>query len=284
MKSWTFLLLSLLFLACASPVAEQTSLAERARMLPGRHITFVADAPDGYEKLSIEAIVGLPPKVEDIWLYAPKDALERQPQQALLRTWLEAREAEPLSDGSETIFWLPTRIDADAFVALQEAGLLEALPTKTQAFLWQLRGDRLRIDQDFEAAIAAYERALELDLANVEANAGLGAAWLGLGRSDKAAPPLQRAVALDPNHYWAHRLLGSAYLNLQRYALAADEFAQAYIIRPQDAQLLLPLALGLGRSGQRELALQILEQFLALNDDPKLRGDAEALRREFGGL
>ena len=150
-----------------------------------------------------------------------------------------------------------------------------------QASALRARGDDLRVQGAFAEAIAAYEQSLALAPDDAETNAGLGAALLGLGRNEDALPPLQRATELDPQHYWAHRLLGVAYLNLQRYGLAADYLTQAYILDSSDPQLLIGIALALGRSGQRDLALRTLDQFEARTSDPKLLSDANTLRQEF---
>lgn len=149
------------------------------------------------------------------------------------------------------------------------------------AVSWQKLGHQRRVEGDFDDAIVAYQHALEFDPNNVEANAGLGAAYLALGRAEDALGPLQRATDLAPNHYWAHRLLGSAYLTLQRYPLAAPELTQAYILDTDDLQVLVGVALAQGRSGNRALALRTIEQLRSRTTDPKLLGDAEALRQEF---
>lgn len=146
---------------------------------------------------------------------------------------------------------------------------------------WQLLGHQRRSEGDFEGAIAAYRSALALDPNNVEANAGLGAALLAGGWAEAALEPLQRAADLAPNHFWSHRLLGSAYLSLQRYPLAANELTQAYILKPDDLQILIGIALAQGRSGRRELALRTIGQLRARAADPGLLADAAALEQEF---
>ena len=149
------------------------------------------------------------------------------------------------------------------------------------AVAWQQIGHQRRNGGDFDGAITAYQQALALDPNNIEANAGLGAAYLATGDNESAIQPLQHATELAPGHFWAHRLLGSAYLNLQRYPLAASELTQAYVLKPDDLQILIGIALAQGRSGQRDLALRTLDQLSVRTTDAKLLGDAEALRQEF---
>jgi tetratricopeptide (TPR) repeat protein len=146
---------------------------------------------------------------------------------------------------------------------------------------WQRQGHELRRQEAFDDAITAYENALALDPNNIEANAGMGAALLATGQAEAAIAPLQRAAELAPAHFWSHRLLGSAYLSLQRYPLAAGELTQAYVLRPDDLQVLIGIALAQGRSGRPELALRTIAQLRARAADPGLLADAEALQREF---
>lgn len=163
-----------------------------------------------------------------------------------------------------------------------------AAPTPTpaptppgSAIDWQRQGHQLRREEAFDDAISAYQNALALDPNNIEANAGLGAALLATGQAEAAIVPLQRATELAPAHFWSHRLLGSAYLGLQRYPLAAAELTQAYVLKPDDLQVLIGIALAQGRSGRRELALRTIVQLRARTTDPDLLAAAEALQREF---
>lgn len=162
-----------------------------------------------------------------------------------------------------------------------------ASPTATpvspnpEALTWLQQADQLRTDGDYDSAITAYHRAIALDPNLAEPYAGLGAALVGKGQSEAAIAPLLRASELAPDHYWVHRLLGTAYLNLQRYAIGAEELTQAYVIDPSDPHLLVGIALGQGRSNQRQQALRTLDLLSARTKDPGLLADAETLRREF---
>ena len=151
------------------------------------------------------------------------------------------------------------------------------------ALLLRLHGDQMRKEENLQAAITDYEQALALDPADPEANAGMGAALVGIGRNEQAIPLSAKSRRSHPRSLLGASLARLAYLNLQRYALAADELTQADLLVPTEPHLLMGIALGQGRSGQVDLALRTLDQLAARTDDPQLLSDAEALRIEFSG-
>ena len=216
---------------------------------------------------------------QDIWLFMPAAALTAADSDGALAAWLAVQNAIHFPEAG--IYWVPVQTQTDRLSILESRDLVDAVDITQSARLWRLRGDQLRLKNDFEGAISAYLHSLDSAPEDAEANAGLGAAYLGLGRGAEAVPPLQRAVAVDPDHYWAHRLLGNSYLNLQRYTLAADELTQAYLLVPDDPALLAVIALAQGRGGQKELALRTLDQLEARTAEPSLLDTARTLRQEF---
>lgn len=261
----------------------QPDLAAQLLTFPGDHAALAPGAPEGYDVQPLATILDRQITTEDYWLYAPENLLQNPDIAAQLQPWLSANSAIIFPNAGETIFWITARDDAQLLAFLRLAGLQEEVAPLQMALLWRLHGDQMRREENLQAAITAYEQSLSLNPDDPEANAGLGAALLGIGRNEQAIPFLQKAADQVPGHYWAHRLLGVAYLNLERYALAADELTQADILIPTEPRLLMGIALGLGRSGQIELALRTLDQLTARTDDPQLLSDAEALRREFAG-
>ncbi len=265
-----------LFLAACTP---QTGVAQRVRDLPGVHVAWTSDAPAGFEPLTLAQTQAAHKAGQDIWLYAPTTTLSDNSNEDSPAKWLAAQTVFHFP--ADQLHWIPAQTKTEPLSYLQQHQLLDALDATQRSQLWRSHGDNLRMQNDFMSAIAAYQEALKALPNDVESNAGLGAAYLGLGRASDAVPPLQRAAANGPNHYWAHRLLGTSYLNLQRYALASDELTQAYLLAPDDPSLLPAVALAQGRSGQKDLALRTLSQLEERSTDPTLLDTAKALREEF---
>jgi hypothetical protein len=76
---------------------------------------------------------------------------------------------------------------------------------------WPIQ-DAVRREVDLSAAIAGYERALELQSDNTSANRRLGQIELSLGHYDKALFHLQRAYLAAPWDNATRQLLGEAYI------------------------------------------------------------------------
>jgi tetratricopeptide (TPR) repeat protein len=273
----------LLLVACSG--SEQTEVVSPLKTsvdLPGVHLAYVDVPPQGFQTItSTSQIYESHEKGEDIWLYARTEDLTNPETAGSLPAWLEAIEALQFPQEEGTLFWIPADPQTDLLVFSEKSNLTDAIEPVQQAKLWRYRGDQLRTEGDYDSAIDAYQRAINLDPADPEPYAGLGASYMGKGWNEDAIVLFQKTIELAPDHYWAHRLMGNAYLNLQRYDLAANELTQAYILRPQDAHLLVGVALGQGRSGHPDEALRVLDLLFARTDDPQLLADGELLRQEF---
>lgn len=275
----------LLFLVACDSEADQiepASLLEIVATMPGGHLSTAGASPRGFLAFtSTSQIYQLHKSGEDIWFYVRTEDLDTPDITGNLQAWLGAVEALRFPQDDGILFWIPADPQIDRLTFAEKSNLIDAIAPVQQAKLWRYRGDQLRTQGDYDDAIDAYQRATSLNPADPEPYAGLGASYMGKGWNEDAIALLQKTIALAPDHYWAHRLLGNAYLNLQRYDLAADALTQAYILRPQDAHLLVGIALGQGRSGHPDKALRTLELLFATTDDPKLHADGELLRQEF---
>lgn len=67
--------------------------------------------------------------------------------------------------------------------------------------------------RQYEAAIAAYRRSLELNPGNAEAHNALGVIYATLGRHEQAVTELMAALAIAPSAAHIHNNLGFAYLS-----------------------------------------------------------------------
>ena len=84
--------------------------------------------------------------------------------------------------------------------------------------------DVLRLTLQYDAAEAAYERALALDSERGRTHAGLGHLYMVRGEWEKALQAYQQAITLDPQDATVRCGLGDVYRQLQRN----DEALQAY--------------------------------------------------------
>ena len=130
-------------------------------------------------------------------------------------------------------------------------------------------GNSLEAAGDLPAAIRAYERALELRPAFVEAGVNLGALYVGEGRLDEAAAVLEQALAGDPNRVEALNNLGLIYREWGRLAEARDMYVKALQLQPDLAQAHFNLALVYRGMGQRDEAVEHLTE--AVRIDPGIK-------------
>src|SRR5687767_2159917 len=70
---------------------------------------------------------------------------------------------------------------------------------------------------DYDAAIDAFQRGVELNPAGAFLVASLGSTYARMGRFEKAIAYLQQAIALQPDSAFAYSWLGILYLHIKRY-------------------------------------------------------------------
>ena len=281
--AFLFAVLAALFLAGCAGQEETPAFFQATASLPGVRLALVKDAPPGYETTPITGVYFHRHQGEDIWLLAPEDALAAQDGDGSFRAWLRAARRMRFRTDAGDVYWIPADGNEDTLGMILDHGLTAWADPDLLAELWVQRGRVLRQEQAFEDAVAAYEEALSLNPNLVEAHVGMGAALLALGRTEEALQHLLFATREAPEHYWAQRLLGSAYLKLYRYALAVGPLTRAYLLWPENPDPLIGVALGLGRSGQRDAALRVLDKAEARIDDPGQLQAIRALREEFSG-
>jgi len=103
---------------------------------------------------------------------------------------------------------------------------------------------------DLEAAVAFYQKGLELNPDSAAGHVNLGLAYSRMGRLQEAVDLLQRGIELDPEHADGHNNLGTALARLGRLPEARDMFARAVALGHEGAKKNLAQAQAL-LSGQR---------------------------------
>lgn len=111
--------------------------------------------------------------------------------------------------------------------------VIEWLPDKPNA--WYHLGVTFEVAREFDQAISAYVRAIELDPKFAHPHSGLGNLYSFLGRYEEAIASFERAVELDPKDAASHNKLGNLYSFLSRYEEAIASFERAAALDPKDA-------------------------------------------------
>ncbi|RUA17804.1 MAG: hypothetical protein DSY55_01420 [Clostridia bacterium] len=276
------LALTLLLLAGCRTAGDVSapSFFDAIAPLPGQRLSLSHQHPAGFTPGELGQMRAMHQQGQSLWLFVNDADLQRLDSSGKLRAWLGDAGALHFHASEGHVFWLPASAAAPAAFVF-ERDLTPWLEDAEAARLWTLRGDDLWKSKDYKQALDAYQRAVSLDDTLFDANFGLGRTLLGRGKARKALTPLIRAVTLNPDSYEAQRLLGVAYLKLQRYHLAVTPLTRAYLLRPDAPRNLLGVALALGRSGNRALALRVLDEAALRITNKKVQGDIQTLKTEF---
>ncbi len=100
------------------------------------------------------------------------------------------------------------------------------------------RGDEAYASNDFVAALAEYDKAVDLDPNNPAAWLGRGKAYGRRGDTDRAGSDLEQAVELAPSNADAWEALAWARLHSGQDAQALDALNHLLAVRPGDARAL----------------------------------------------
>jgi TolB-like protein/Tfp pilus assembly protein PilF len=115
-----------------------------------------------------------------------------------------------------------------------------------------------------DQAIAELKRAIELDPVSSVINTNLGCAYILARRYPEAITQLRKAIELNPSFAYAHAILGEALELNGQLDDAFTEYEKSYNAG-HDFRGLMMMARVHGLKGDREKALQLLEQAKQLN-------------------
>ena len=122
--------------------------------------------------------------------------------------------------------------------------------------------------RNYERAISAYKKVLELDRNRDDAYYGLGTVYLKMRRFQEAISPLQKAVELNLDHKNAYFHIGNVYEELKEFAKAAEAYENFLNLKPESAWEAY-FRLGLCRIEIGELEKSITAFQSALKDKPR---------------
>jgi Flp pilus assembly protein TadD len=140
---------------------------------------------------------------------------------------------------------------------------------------------------DYDGAVAAYERATELDPSYIKAFNNLGFTYLLQGEWQKARDALERGLDLNPDAAYLHKNLGRLYLEQGDAAQAVTELQRAVDLYTDGvyAEALFYLAQAHRAQNAFEAACQALQQYQAVADEdsrlPDGRTRADAAKELF---
>ena len=117
----------------------------------------------------------------------------------------------------------------------------------------------------FDEAIAALQRAQELEPLSLSINVDLGNAFFNARRYDQAIEQLKNTLEIEPNFYPAHIILGLARMMKGELAEARAAFERAEQLNPADLFRLALRGHLQAVSGERAEALQTLDRLQSLS-------------------
>ena len=122
---------------------------------------------------------------------------------------------------------------------------------------------------EYEKAIEAFKRAVQLAPDSEESHYRLGLAYGSLGRYKEAVEAYNRAVRINPDYAAVYQNLGHAYSNLSQYSKAITAFRKAIQFAPDDVQTYFALGNAYFDSGKAEKAILTYEAAIQRKpDDP----------------
>jgi tetratricopeptide (TPR) repeat protein len=119
-------------------------------------------------------------------------------------------------------------------------------------------------NQNYQAAVESYKRAIELEPKNKAAFRGLGAAYVSLQRKDDAVSTFKKLLEINPYDEYAYTGIGYAQIIDHDYDKAADAFRKQVEINPLDSTAQYSLANALVQLRRFPEALPEMEKTASL--------------------
>jgi tetratricopeptide (TPR) repeat protein len=162
--------------------------------------------------------------------------------------------------------------------------LTEAIASKPLLGLnsvYQTLGELARSQQQYDAAIAAFSRRVDLVPNNADAHQELGEMYFRQSRHTEALAEFTVTLMLAPSRADAHAAIGQVHLRTGNYADAAAAARRAVALDPSHKEARYVLATALVRLGQVDEGKRELEVYQRLQRDATA---AQSRRLEVDGL
>lgn len=118
---------------------------------------------------------------------------------------------------------------------------------------------------DYQAAIASYQKFLELSPKNAEAHFNIATNYEKLGNHEEALAYYGKALELRPDLYEAYLAIAEIHAATQKWAEATAALKKALDLRPQERTLLFNYGAYAGNAGDTATARQSFEKLLELD-------------------
>jgi tetratricopeptide (TPR) repeat protein len=135
---------------------------------------------------------------------------------------------------------------------------LELNPNDAMARFWF--GEYLQVMGRNEEGFAQMRQAIALDPLNPNPAAELGSQFYTARQYDQAMRAFQKVLELEPDNSWAHYGLGCVYSERKMYAEAIAELVKAVNLSNRSESAVASLGKVLGDSGRKQEARKILKE------------------------
>jgi len=274
-------LLFLLLAGCSSaPADELSSLV----LLPGAHMALADPAPSGFKRADWAQITSVHQNGGAIWLFLPENEAQKPETTNDIKKYLP--ESEPIVFNVEkgVVYFFPAA-GMDILPQVQAHNLESLLPPSSLARLWVIHGDALKSGGNLDEAIDAYTQAIALAPELVQAHLALGEALRERGKHkdlEAARKAFENAISLDPHNYQALRSVGEIYLfDLRKPFFAIEPLTKAYLLNPERTGILALVTVALAENGQKEQALQVLNDLQTRTKDEGLLHTINDIRQAY---
>ena len=237
-------------------VNEDKSTADAAGSGAANTVNFELvsqQAKRGLNASIIQEISDLESKLADASGTAKLDLLQQ-----LAAKWDDVNESAPLGFVYEEM----AKIDPQFSYWLKAGDAYRAAYTNLQ--------DTVTARALYDYAINAYEQALEINSADLDAKTGLGSAYVsGTNNPMAGIALLQEVVKADPDHVGANKSLGLFSMQSRQFDRAIDRFKKVVALQP-DAESYFYLATSYENIGLKREAVAAFEKSRDLAADPTL--------------
>ena len=124
------------------------------------------------------------------------------------------------------------------------------------------------IDEEYDSAVADFDKAIELGSEDWEAYIGRGAILVLTDEYERGIEDLDKAIELNPNRAYAYRLRGIAYLtHKEDFESAIADFDKAIALGPDDAEAYQARGLAWFLEEEYDKAITDFDRAIALDPD-----------------